>query len=593
MSKLVIPLAVFSILALIMLSPIFINFGYWGLHDWDQHFFYHGTAAITMLKFHQFPLWNPFYCGGNPYLANPQSPFLTPFFPLLLIFGTVAGLKIQALLYFLIGLIGMYFLSKELKITGYAAFIPPIVFMLSSWYSLRVEVGHTTFFPFALIPLVFLFYLKSLKEKYYIIFAAFFMSWMFLAGGVYPLSFTAVFISIYALFDAIETRKGKPLVILALMFLLVILFSAVKLLPMIEFTTSLGYKLEDREFNNLALLIKGILSRNQDIEMQNELIGRKSSLSTEEKQSGSLKGTIPWGWHEYSAYLGIPALLLFLFAFTKFRENWKLIALSVIFLVLALGSFSFIPLWDILRNIPFFSSIHIPSRFVIMFVFCASLLAGKSASEIKFLRNKLIMIALIAIITIDMMLVSMPALSIAFPVKPLNIDTYQYYDYAQIYINSDVIISQYPNMLQNLGTWNCYERIHLKQKSVPQLLDVNGTNPYFIGNAYFADMSETPKRSDTSESFDFSYFSPNKIVVEFSTDSQKTLVINQNYYTGWKAKNKEVFSYNGLIAAKVSSGEKKVEFYYLPNSFLIGLLITSASLLLCGAFLLIKYKKPK
>ncbi len=584
MKKLVIPLAFFSLLTLALLSPILSNITYWGQHDWDQHFLYHGTAELSIKKFHQFPLWNPFYCGGNPYIANPQTPILTPFFFLLLIFGTVVGLKIQALVYFFLGLLGMYFLAKELKITGYAAFIPPVVFMMSSWYALRVLVGHTTFFPFALLPWAVYFYLKSYKEKHYLIFMAFTLACMFLAGGVYPLLFSAVFLGLYALFDTIELKKAKPLILLAIAAILVVSFSAIKLLPMIEFTTATGYKIDDKEYHTYGLFAKGLFERNQNIEQQNEIIGRSASIPTDQLQSASVEGRVPWGWHEYSAYLGIPAFLLFLLAFLKFKENWKLILLSLIFMLLALGNVALVPIWNVLKLLPFFSSVHLPSRFIIMFVFCAAILAGKAAQDTKFLRNKVILIGLILIITLDMLLVARPVLSGTFPIRPFDINTYEYGEYKQIYVDSLVVIGQYPNMLQNLGTWNCYERIHLKQRSIPELLDVAGKNPNFIGNAYFL---------ETNESFDFSYFSPNRLEVEFKTNATRTLVINQNYYAGWKAKNKQAFSQNGLIAVTVNPSETKAAFYYWPNSFVIGLLVSLAAVFGCAVFLFMKFKKAK
>ncbi len=576
MRRLTIPLAVFALLALILLSPVLQNITYWGQHDWDQHFLYHGTAEVTIKKFHQFPLWNPFYCGGNPYLANPQTPFLTPFFLINLLFGTVIGLKLQAIIYFFLGLLGMYLLAKELDIKGYAAFIPPIVFMMSSWYALRVMVGHTTFFPFALLPWVFLFYIKSQKQRHYIVFAALLMALMFLAGGVYPLLFTAVFLGFYALFESVELKNARPLVLLAVAALLVASLSAVKLFPMVEFTTAAGFKIEDRQFASYSLMVKGLFERNQDIESQNELIGRSAEIPVAERQRASVEGRIPWGWHEYSAYLGILAFLLFLLAFLKFRENWKLIVISIIFLLLSLGEVAAIPLWSFLRLLPFFSSVHLPSRFIIMFVFCAAILAGKAASEARFLKNRAVMLAVVMLIALDMALVSRPALSGAFPVRPFEINTYDYYEYKQIYIDSDIIIGQYPNMLQNLGTWNCYERIHLRQHSVPELLDVAGRNPNFMGNAYFA---------GSNTSFDFSYFSPNRIEVEFQANDARTLVLNQNYYKGWKAEGREAFSYEGLIAADIKPGETKAVFYYLPGSFILGLIISILSLAACIFFL--------
>ena len=66
----------FAVVALIFTLPIFLAFDYWGLFDWDQHLFYHAVPRATILNYGQFPLWNPYYCGGTVLLANPQSRLL-------------------------------------------------------------------------------------------------------------------------------------------------------------------------------------------------------------------------------------------------------------------------------------------------------------------------------------------------------------------------------------------------------------------------------------------------------------------------------------------------------------------------------------
>jgi len=72
-----------------MFSPIFQEFENWGVRDWDLHIFYHAVPVSTILDYHQFPLWNPYHCGGSPLLAHPQSSFLSPTVLFSLIFGVV------------------------------------------------------------------------------------------------------------------------------------------------------------------------------------------------------------------------------------------------------------------------------------------------------------------------------------------------------------------------------------------------------------------------------------------------------------------------------------------------------------------------
>src|SRR3990167_557210 len=105
-------LTIFIILSLIILYPIFKNITYLGTGDWDQHFFYNAVPRKTILSFYQIPLWNPYYCGGNVLLAHPESVWLNPFFIFVLIFGEVIGLKIELFLHLILGMFGVFLLSK-------------------------------------------------------------------------------------------------------------------------------------------------------------------------------------------------------------------------------------------------------------------------------------------------------------------------------------------------------------------------------------------------------------------------------------------------------------------------------------------------
>src|SRR3989338_11644027 len=135
------PLLIFTILALLFIYQIFQNITYWGGGDWDQHFFYSEAARKTILEYHQFPFWNPWYCGGNALLAHPESLFLGPFFILNLIFGTVIGFKLPILVPLIIGLLGLYLICPWSKLRRFSSYLAPILFMLSSAFANRVVAG--------------------------------------------------------------------------------------------------------------------------------------------------------------------------------------------------------------------------------------------------------------------------------------------------------------------------------------------------------------------------------------------------------------------------------------------------------------------
>jgi hypothetical protein len=118
--------------------------------DWDIWLGTQWAAGRSITHFHQLPLWNPYECGGNPLLGNPQSHFLTPWFVFTLIFGPAVGLHVEVLLDSLIAWMGAYVLGRVVGMRRLAAGCTAITFAGSSWFYLRAAEGQ-----FALLPLVY------------------------------------------------------------------------------------------------------------------------------------------------------------------------------------------------------------------------------------------------------------------------------------------------------------------------------------------------------------------------------------------------------------------------------------------------------
>ncbi len=565
------PLLFFAAISAIFAVPLLSNFSNWGLYDWDQHLFYHESPRASILNYGQFPLWNAHYCGGTPLLANPQSAFLSPFFIPVLLFGALAGLKLQIPVYLFLGLFGTFLAARELRAAPIPASLAAVIFMLSSWFALRVRVGHTTFLPFALLPFALYFYLKSLQKPRWLAAASLTLAIMFLSGGIYPFYATVLLIGGYSLLEAVGMRRLKPLFLVLAIFLLAFLLSAAKLLPVLEFTSGVQAQ-KDTQLTSASIISTALFSPFQNIEKKDAETGRDSVPEGTEKELATLEGKLPWMWHEYSAYIGAIAAILAALSLISYRRNWKLLALAAFFFLLSLGNHSPIPLWQALRNLPFFSSMHGPSRFIIPLVFLMALLAASSLTLLKMPKKSTLSLAILAVVTAELLLISLPLVSGTFSLEPpKNLQTGNT-DFIQVYTSAPYV-SQYPNLLQNLGTVNCYERLHLSTRALPQFVD-GEPYPQFIGNAYIA---------ETNQSINLSYFSPNKAAADLSSariSQASTLVLNQNYYPGWKASNGREKSYKGLLAAEVTPDDKLVEFSYEPRSFSIGAAVSAIALLL-------------
>jgi len=214
-----IPIGLFIVIAVVYTLPILKNFTYWGQMDWDQFTFWNAVPRETFLTHFQFPLWNPYSNGGNVLLAHPHSPFLSPMYLFVLFFGPVIGLKLEIIIHLIIGLLGMFKLSRYLKLDQCPAYLSSFVFMLNSMYALHLTEGHAEWLPMAFVPWAFLYYLKSMDHFKNVIGVIIFLSLMILAGSVDVFTIFILFLPIYALCQIVQSRNFVPLKILSMAFM--------------------------------------------------------------------------------------------------------------------------------------------------------------------------------------------------------------------------------------------------------------------------------------------------------------------------------------------------------------------------------------
>ena len=538
-----IPLVIFVCAASILCRAVFYKIGNWGIDDWDQHLFYHAVPRDTILRYHQFPLWNPYYCGGNVMLANPQARFLSPFFLLHLPFGTVIGIKLEIWLHVVIAMFGMFLLSKQMGLTRFSAYLPPLLFALSTPYAMHLTEGHTWFMAFAYMPYVVFFYLKSRERFLYALAGSAFIALMILEGGTYPTPYTLLFLGFYSVCLALRRRTLSPLISLGVMVGMGFLLSAVKLLPTLSFLHHHPRPTGMNDHLSFSLLPRIFLNR---------------------MRSGTPRyGDTRWEWHEYSTYMGVvPLMLLTLGVISSIRRRrgFPLLITTLLFLLLAFGEFHPLAPWSLLHRLPFFSSMRVPSRFLVVFLFGSALIAGKGFSWVEryLLSGKLgwkvgslICLGLLFLIGSDLILVSSKAFFEAFPYPPKH--PVRREEFRQIKGSNHAMLEAF---LRNEGTIDGYEPVHLPIKAIPS------DDPRYRGEVFL---------KDGEGKVEIAFWSPNRIEIIADITHKGYLCVNQNFDPGWRVKGGgEVIPLGGIIATKVDRGRRQIVFYYLPTSFLIG-----------------------
>ena len=540
--------------------------------DWDYFFSLYEVASISLLEYHQFPLWNPYCGGGISLIGNPQAGFLSPILPFTLLFGVIPGLKISVWLHTFLGMIGMWLLGRHMGIRGSAEIAPPMIFMFSSAWSLHLAEGHIVWLPAAILPLFFLAYLKGLDSRKWLFVSAGFGSIMLYEGGTYVFAFSLIFLFVYAGIYSLEKRNWHPITVAIATTVLSAMFAAPKLLPSLELLSSNPRITEVGSGIPWDALLLFFIDRSQTL----------------------TRAFMGAGWWEYGSYLGILGVALYLFSF-KYFIKYRAIALSSLcILLISLGNFSIFSPWNLLHTLPLFNFLKVPTRCLIIFSFSAALLVGLSLTHFGKChdrRKAILVILLVLVVGIDLFSVSYNIISEAtqagniytnkylalhpelnknppklYRVSPTastrigNSISSVHQPFSQISIPDSqrnihgAWSNQYLPLLQNKGVVDAYETIPFQRHAL-SITDPNYNGEYyFLGNGTAA----------------LQHWSPNKSIFKIKAQENGKLVINQNFAAGWHVTRGMINTHKGLLSIDLNSGEYELSVYYLPYSLLVG-----------------------
>ncbi len=582
------PALFFFFLTLLFCSPLLKNLYSSGSGDWDYFMFLYEVPSITLFEYKQFPLWNPYCGGGISLIGNPQAGYLSPILIFTALFGVAAGLKIAVLVHTFAGLWGMWLLSGHLKIKGPARLAPSLIFMFSGAWALHIAAGHIVWLPASLLPLLLLALLKCLDKSYWIFVAGAIESIMFYEGGTYVLAYSLLFICIYCLVLAIETKSFYPLKFFFMINLLAAAFSAPKLLPVLEVLQSHPRPTEVGVGIPLDIFFYFFIDRFTGLER-------------------SLNGT---GWWAFGCYFGIIVISLYLFSFTLFKRHKALVIVSLFTLLVSLGNFGTLSPWNILHNLPIFSNFQVPTRALIVFSFAVALLCGHSLEHLGkrgSFRSRLMVSLTVLFIFCDLISVSLPTLANATQTLTTpfwkNVRAEQNLNNPELYrippsASSGLLQSipsvhqpftqisipftqrnvhgawsdQYLPLLQNTGVVDAYETIPFARNSRANT-DEEYKGEYYLLNDGTVTLNE---------------WSPNRQRFHIKSEEENKLVINQNFDQGWRSSSGIIVTQNGLLAINIPPGNYDFEVYYLPKSFQLGLYLLVFTL---GIFLMVFTKK--
>ena len=514
--------ALYGVLSVGFCAPLFAQPLALGVFDWDQHLFYYASVLKNIVEYGQLPYWNPWYCGGNVLWQNPQIAILSPVYPLAAIVPLQLAMKINIVLHYWVGFIGMHLLVT--RVIG-VTFVPVVIYIAtlvtaSGAPAIHLRVGHSVFLPGFYLPLQLFFFFRAFKtgEWKYLFLSASTLALMIFNGGTHILPMSIAALGMFSLVAAIARRDWRPLAFALAFGAVGLAYSAPKLLPVVQYVSG-GYFWDTRNPTEhpdrvtLDIVRQIYLTPTQDV-----------------------GGRLPMqrhGWHEYGNYIGplsalaIVLALIYVFARRAPADHWFGVSLAVTTIwlfLLSLGEFTEYAPASLARYVPLFSSFRIPSRYTIPFLqFAALTMAWMFRSMV--LRHGLsfsarVVIAAVALgASAHLIYVNQWNLRNVFTEPPF--DTSFHWMSGPRQIKSVADESPYAPgspMLRALMTdqsfFTCYESLQLAHGSGPGWPQVFDANP---GNRV-TDLAVTPNELTFT-------------VAGGTTDAR--VILNQNWAPGW------------------------------------------------------------
>lgn len=472
-----------TLAAVIFCLPILQNINNWGINDWDQHMFWQALPRLSILKYFEFPFWDPYANGGNVYFAHPHSSFLSPFFITTILLGAVVGFKINIIICFFIGLLGTYYLIKKLGGSSLGGVLAGFVFMFNPYLSLHTAEGNGYYIYMCVLPWLLYFCIGALSDWRKAVFVVLGLVLMQFSGCIDVFSAGVFFMFIFSVFESIRAKSIRPVFLCCLIIIFTFLLGAIKFLPVYLFSNSCPRPIDDQQGIGFNFLYKMFLDRNQ----VGAFLESFKNTVVELDPSYIKKYGLLSGWASYGFYVGyLPAVLFVTGIFLLIKKRWTLVSAGFISFFILMGDkspFKFI--WDILHAFPVYSNLRPCSGHAACFLLVFGVIVGlcfskfeslldKKSTMVGILIRKLFLRVVVVLVFIDLTLVSWPILKCTFTVKPFAPTRSEKFHHIKEFIGFDDRLSRsamYPSLLANTGELNSYEVISVKQSKYLKYYD--------------------------------------------------------------------------------------------------------------------------
>jgi hypothetical protein len=277
--------------------------------------------------------------------------------------------------------------------------------------------------------------------------------------------------------------------------------------------------------------------------------------------------------------------------------------LLVCFLVcvwLAFGMRAPLSPWKLLHKLPVFNIMRVAERFRLAFLLCGAVFAGLGLQTLQTAAGRrtasLIGPVLAALVLGDLVWVNGRIWRDAFPIPPQVSQRASGNEFSQVWASAPydrhgslverlqsagqaaipdygllyaANSSHYPAFLRNQGIVYGYEDEAVPKRALPV------TSPQYRGEVWL---------EDARGEAELVRWTPNRLTVRVRAERDGYLLVNQNYYPGWRAQGdpaRPVLPYDDLLAVAVGPADREIELYYRPASFMVGAWVSGLTLAGC------------
>ena len=335
-------------------------------HDEHNTVMHEEAARKTWGDYGQIPAWNPYFCGGIVGIANAPDASAAPDFILRIVYGTLAGRRIAALLFVILGMEGVFRYARRHHASVLGAAMAGVAFAACAHFVNLVLWGWIFMFNYNLVPWAILGLEEGMRRRRWWIIGGAAMAWIVLGGGTYVAPYAGLALLFCAIAEtarALRRADGdesvpwhRPWTTLLKMAAIAVGLSALRLIPLMSVLSQHSRPVDQKDLTAPLAAFAMLALKRSD------------------------------GWHANAGdyYVGLFVFALAMFALVATdRRGARFFAIACVFTAFACGEVSEHAPYMYLHKLPIYSQLRAPDRMLTLAALFLALAGARGVTVIE------------------------------------------------------------------------------------------------------------------------------------------------------------------------------------------------------------------